>query len=101
MACCRPDGFRSGGRRRGQAQPRVQTVKRKWIVTYRIAGETVTKEYEGGRSQELAAQREAALKRGSVRMVTTRIPPKTTAEKPKPVKKAAAKKTTTKKGAAK
>ena len=101
MACCRPDPSRSGGRR-GQAKPRVQTVKRRWIVTYRKNGETVTKEYAGGRSQELAAQREAALNRGSIRMETTRTPPKATeAAAEKPVKKAAAKKTTTRKGAAK
>lgn len=101
MACCNPRGTASSGRR-GQAKPRIQTVKRKWIVTYRKSGETVTKEYAGGRSQELAAQREAALNRGSIRMETTRIPPKTAeAATKKPVKKAAAKKTTTRKGAAK
>lgn len=103
--CCSSRASVPGQRRVARPQgPRAQTVKRKWIVTYRKAGETVTREYEGGRSQELAAQREAALNRGSIRMVTTRIPPKTTqttAEKPKPVKKTAAKKATTRKGAAK
>lgn len=125
MSCCNPRAAKPGQRQVARPRgPRAQSVKQTYIVTWVESGQTQMQTFTGGRSDELAAERLSALKRGSIQRVTTPVvkpteddakpsdaevldavkaaETNTEPEEPKPaVKKAVAKKTTAKKGAAK
>lgn len=68
MGCCRSTprvSYPSGGRQ----SPPTPTIRRKYIVRYKKDGEMVTREYEGGRSEEVKAERLASLNRGTCQKI--------------------------------
>lgn len=104
MSCCNPRAAKPGQRQVARPRgPRAQSVKQTYIVTWVESGQTKTQDFTGGRSEELKAERLSALKRGSIRRVTSPVvkAAEPESQEPTPVKKATAKKTTAKKGAAK